>query len=316
MKTKLFLLLLIIGMILSLIGNPEPQKTDDQTSEALFQNLNQLAAGKKVLQVDLDGAIFYETFGQAGGVNFLVNQINKAAKNDDIKAMFIRANSPGGAVVASQELYEAIKRFQKTDKPIITSIMNLCASGCYYAVLPSETIIANRGSVVGSIGVILGTANFEELAKNIGIKMNNITSAEYKDILSPFRPVKPFEKKHIQSIVDKLHADFVSDVIEWRSKKSSAEIIERTANGLVYTSDQAKERGLIDEIGDIEYAKEVLAKRLKVSVKDITFIKPSYQYWQDIFGIQISSFMNLVWANVGQWWNQVEQDTHIPKFSY
>ncbi len=296
MKTKLLIFLLLVGILTSLLVNLSQNRStrEGKRDEKFIKNISKaVIKGTKVLQIDLTGGIFYID-SSLGSLKKTIQQIDQAAEDDETKGLFIRVNSPGGSIVPSQEFYEAVKRFQKTGKPIVTSVMDLCASGCYYAILPSTTVIANRGSLVGSIGVIVSILNMEELYKKIGVRRNNFTSVKHKDMFSSSREMKPEEVAHLKKIIAEMHEDFVSDVVFWRERHSSEKILRKTANGMLYTTDMALKRGLIDKIGDLRFAQEEMANILEIPREDIRFVKPAYQYWEDILGFQVQG----IWKNI------------------
>ena len=241
---------------------------------------------KNVIILPINGVISYNPDQDkivdllpSKGVKYWVNVINSGAKNSDIDGLIIKVNSPGGSVVASQEVYDALVNFRNADKKIVVSILEVCASGAYYLSLPANSIIANRGSLVGSIGVIMSSLNLTELFKRYGIENDTIKSAKYKDIFSYSRPMKEVERLHLQGLVDDIHGQFVNDMIEWRYKNISSKVkrnkktLTDSANGLIYTSKQSKSIGLIDKIGDYQYSKKIMAGLLDVKLKEIKFFK-------------------------------------------
>ena len=201
----------------------------------------------------------------SSGVKRWIKIIERAKENPKITGIILRINSPGGSVGASQELYEALKRFKESGKPLVTSVIDICASGAYYAALPSDHIVANYGALVGSIGVRITSADFTGLYEKLGIGFTEIKSGEFKDILSPARKLKESERKHLQQIVNFSYEVFLNDVLKWRAKdKAEERKITEAANGLVYDSKQALELGLIDGQGDLIAAKKKMADLLGV----------------------------------------------------
>lgn len=274
MKYKILITLLSLSIILSITFKAfSVVDKNENKNQEIFDSLVNISNKKKVLLIELSSVISYSS-SIPFGVENLVRIINKATKNPEVAGLMIRANSPGGTIVASQELYEAIKRFRESGKPIITSIMDMCASGCYYAVLPSSTIIANSGSIVGSIGVKIVGVNLVELYKKIGISFNTITSGEYKDILSSSRKMKVEEKNHLTKIILEFHRQFVEVLVKWRKDKSSTKKLTALANGLIYSATDSLDKGLVDKIGDNDFAKNEMAKALDTTVDELYFYNP------------------------------------------
>ncbi len=205
------------------------------------------------------------------GVKSWVSRIEAARKNPKVTGLILRINSPGGSVGASQELYQALVRFRESKKPIVTSVIDICASGAYYAAAPSDYIVANSGSVIGSIGVILTASDFIELYKKIGIKFDVIKSGEFKDILSSARELTREEREHLQGIIDYSYQQFLNDVLRWRAgdNKTTERKITEAANGLIYNSQDAIDIGLIDAQGDLEVAKEKMAELLDIPYEEL-----------------------------------------------
>jgi len=199
--------------------------------------------GAKVGIVRLEGLIL-----SSESVN---EQLTKYSERPDIKAIVLRINSGGGVVGASQEIYEKVKSL-KDEIPVIVSVDNAAASGAYYAALESEKIVANRGSIVGSIGVILDYPVVSELFDKLGLHVETIISGKLKDAGSPTRPVTDADRAYFQTVVDDTHQQFISAVSTGRN--IPLEQVKKFADGRVFTGNQALEIGLIDTIGTFEDA--------------------------------------------------------------
>ena len=202
-----------------------------------------LLSGNKIAIVKLEGIIL-----SAEQVN---KQLDNYANRSDIKAIVLRINSGGGVVGASQELYEKVKDL-KGKIPIIVSVDNAAASGAYYAALESAKIVANNGSLVGSIGVILDYPVVTELIDKLGLHMETIKSGALKDAGSPTRPVTTRDREYFQSVVDDQHQQFINAVAEGRNMH--VDDVRQLADGRVFTGNQALELGLIDTIGTYDDA--------------------------------------------------------------
>lgn len=180
--------------------------------------------------------------------------LHKYARNRSVKAIVVRINSPGGAIAPSQEIYSAIRKIRADGKPVIASMDSVAASGGYYIAAACDPIIANSGTITGSIGVILQWFDMKELVRWAKLKPETITSGALKDAGSPFRELTPEERQYFQGIVTQLHSQFVRDVAAGRASKMKAEEVARVADGRIFTGEQAKGLKLVDEIGTIDDA--------------------------------------------------------------
>lgn len=189
------------------------------------------------------------------------DQFNKDLKafvdHDKIKAIVVRIDSPGGAVGASEEIFEAIKEANQK-KPVICSMASIAASGGLYAAMGCPKIVANKGTLTGSIGVIMMSPNVQELIERFGIFMTVVKSGEFKDTGSPFRKVTEADKAVLQVMVDSAYSQFVETIATARHLDTAN--VKKFADGRVFTGEQALELGLIDEIGNLSHAAELALK--------------------------------------------------------
>lgn len=208
-----------------------------------------LAVGKKVGVIEVSGVIAAsrETIEQ------LIDFRDDAA----IKAIVLRVDSPGGGVGPSQEIYEEVRKAAAV-KPVVVSIGSVAASGGYYIAVPAQRIVANPGSITGSIGVIMEFTNFQELLQKIGLRSDVIKSGEHKDIGSPVRPMSDNDRQILQSMIDDVHAQFIEAVAEGR--KMDPEVVRPLADGRIFTGRQAMAAGLVDELGNLQDSIEVAAE--------------------------------------------------------
>ena len=216
----------------------------------------QLHLGEKVGIVSIEGAIFSS--------KKTVKELDEFAERKDIKAIVLRINSPGGSVAPTQEIYEKVKTLRGI-KPVIASVGAVAASGGYYTALGCEKIVANRGSVIGSIGVILEYPVAVDLLKKIGLRFETVKSGEVKDMGNPTREVTKRDREVFQSVINDLHRQFLNAVVEGRSLDKS--IVEPLADGSVFTGEQALHLGLIDILGTFENAIEIAANFAEISGK-------------------------------------------------
>ncbi len=192
----------------------------------------------------------------------IIKEINFFKNNPQIKGVLVRIESPGGSVAASQEIYEALKELKKCGKKIVVSMGNIAASGGYYVALPADVIVANPGTVTGSIGVIVEYPVVEKLLKKVGVDVEVIKSSEFKDILSPFRRPKEKEKNILKNVVMDIYDQFVEKVA--RERKIPVDSVKKIADGRIMSGREALKLGLVDSLGGIEKAKKILAKLCKV----------------------------------------------------
>jgi protease-4 len=186
--------------------------------------------------------------------------LHRYARNATVKAIVIRINSPGGAIAPSQEIYSAIRRLRSQGKPVIASLDSVAASGGFYIASACDPIVSNRGSITGSIGVILQWFEMRDLVRWAKMKPETITSGALKDAGSPYREMTEAERAYFQSIVAQLHQQFVRDVAEGRKNKMKPEEVARIADGRIFTGEQALELKLVDQIGTIDDAVRAAGK--------------------------------------------------------
>lgn len=213
----------------------------------------QLAGEKnKVAVIYVEGVIMGgrgqgSLLAEAGGTDALIRQLHQARDDAAVKAVVLRINSPGGSAPAAQEVGTEIKKLRAGGKIVVASMGDVAASGGYWLAAVTDKIYANPATLTGSIGVYIPYSNWQELYNKIGIKPEKIKSGPHKDILSPDRPMTAEERTIIQTMVDELYGQFVTVVAEGR--KLAPERVRQLADGRIYTGSQAKELGLVDELG-------------------------------------------------------------------
>ena len=185
---------------------------------------------------------------------YIVGALNDFGDDPSIKAIILRINSPGGVVAASQEIYDAVKR-QHEKKPVIASMESVAASGGYYIALPCDVIVANPGTLTGSIGVIMEWPVLEKLLQKIGIEFEVIKSREHKDMGSSYRRLDERERRLMQDVVTDVHEQFVLVTSEHRNIPLDS--VSQYADGRVFTGSQAKALGFVDTLGSFDFAVEL-----------------------------------------------------------
>ena len=201
--------------------------------------------GEKVGIIEVNGVITES--------KYVLKQLKRFREDDSIKAIVVRINSPGGAVGPSQEIYREIRKTSAVKK-VVASMGTIATSGGYYIAAGANGIIADPGTITGSIGVIMGFTNYEELLHKIGLVPIVVKSGKYKDIGSPVRKMKPEERKILTDFADKIHKQFINDVIDGR--KMDRKKVEALADGRIFTGQESKKLGLIDRLGNLEDAIE------------------------------------------------------------
>jgi protease IV len=201
--------------------------------------------GEKVGVIEVNGVISES--------KTVLSQLKRFREDDAIKAIVVRINSPGGAVGPSQEIFREIRRTAAVKK-VVASMGTIAASGGYYIAAGASGIVADPGTITGSIGVIMGFTNYQELLHKIGLVPIVVKSGKYKDIGSPVRKMTPEEKKILTDLADKIHQQFIQAVIDGR--KMDRKKVESLADGRIFTGQESKELGLVDRLGNLEDAIE------------------------------------------------------------
>ncbi len=181
----------------------------------------------------------------------IIKQLETYEKDGNVKAVVLRINSPGGAVVPSQEIYDKVLRLKKSKK-VVVSMGTVAASGGYYIACAADRIVANPGTITGSIGVIAQFSQIEDLLEKIGLKTTVVKAGRYKDVGSPVRKMTIADKNLVQGVIDDIHNQFVDVVLSCRD--ISREKIENIADARIFTGRQALKAGLVDDLGNMEYA--------------------------------------------------------------
>jgi len=193
-----------------------------------------------------------EVKGEISESKDVIKNLEKVRKNRLIKGVVIYLNTPGGAVVPCQEIVDEIDRLQDEEKIVVASLGTVAASGGYYIASTADRIVANPGTITGSIGVIMQLPSVEELTKKIGIEMRVIKSRKYKDIASPFRKMEKDERELLQDVVNDVYDQFVDEVV--KSRGIERDSVMKIADGRIFSGKKAKELGLVDTLGSLEDA--------------------------------------------------------------
>ncbi len=208
-----------------------------------------LPIGDKVALVRIEGAILDS--------KQVIEELKEYEKELSVKAIVLRVDSPGGAVAPAQEIYKEVRKVA-SKKTVVVSMGSIAASGGYYISSPATRIVANPGTLTGSIGVIMEIPNVEGLMNKIGVKTEVIKSGRHKDIASVFRGISKEQREILQNVLDNVHEQFINAVAEGR--KLLRDDVRRIADGRIFTGEQALKVGLVDELGNLEDAVKTAAR--------------------------------------------------------
>ncbi len=225
--------------------------------------------------------------GLKSGSDAIVKRLDNLMRDDKIKAVVLRINSPGGTVAATQEIYQKLWKLRKKNIVLVASMGDVAASGGYYIASACNHIVANHGTVTGSIGVIASSPNIRKLFEKLGIKMNVIKSGKYKDIMSSHRDLTRDERKLLQEMIDSSYQKFVEDVALGRNMKQSD--IRKVADGRIMNGVTALNSGLVDQLGTFEDSIEK-AKEMSGLAADAPVYEDAFSPIEEMFG----SFSNLM----------------------
>lgn len=235
---------------------------------------NLLSIGEKIGVVEVTGLI-----ADSGDI---VKQLVDYGDNPGVRAVVLRIDSPGGIVGATQEIYSEVRRVSRK-KPVVASCGSIAASGGYYVAVATDRIVANPGTITGSIGVIMKFANAQELFGKIGVKTNVLKSGEFKDIGSTAREMTAKEKAMVQTVIDDVHTQFVQVVCDGR--KLSKERVAELADGRIFSGRQAVSLGLMDKLGNMEEAIDQARQMARIEGEPVVvYPKKGISLWDVVLG--------------------------------
>ena len=246
-------------------------------------------SGPKIAMIEVDGVITDLAETSVLGISrpSLVARareaLDLAGDDDDVVALLLKVNSPGGSVAASETLYHEVKRFkERTGKPVVAYLQGVAASGGYYVAMSADEVVAHPTAITGSIGVILFGLNISGLMERFGVEDQTFTSGDFKDAGSPFRPMRPEERDHFQEVVEDLQLRFEA-VVEAGRPALSAQQIKPLADGRIFTARQAHELGLVDRIGHLDAAVEVVEARVGISESRVVVYHRPAEYRANVY---------------------------------
>ena len=239
--------------------------------------------GPKILMLDLSGPLTTKPEESRFGIGRRESptarfreEVDVALEDDEIAALLLRIDSPGGTVIASDILYREVKRFkEKSGRPVIAQLMGAGTSGAYYVAMAADQVRAYPTTVTGSIGVIIMGLNLSGLMERWGVQDQTITTGPFKDAGSPLRPMRPEERAQLESVAQDLFGAFLDAVEAGRPKLTRAQI-EALADGRIYSATQAQAHGLVDALGDLPQAVDAAKSAAGISgeARVVTYHRP------------------------------------------
>lgn len=260
------------------------------TPEPLEEQIVAGKTGDKILLLDISEVIDsrderggFATPARESTTARVAAELTKAEQDEQVKAIVLRINSPGGTVTASDVIYEQLSRFRRQQaRPIVAHFLDVAASGGYYVSLAADEIIASPTTVTGSIGVVMHGLNVEGLMNLVGIKEQTIKSGDKKDIGSPLRPMEPAERQILQSMVDDMKSRFV-DLVRERRTGMSPESLTTLSDGRIVSAPQALSFGLVDRIGYLPDAIERARQRASLGEVRVVQYRRRNEYSETIY---------------------------------
>lgn len=265
---------IMVGLVVSGISEQVRPRDEATGVQAIFPEISgkfteKLIEGEgrdKIVLLRAEGILVGErTDGFTSGfvnIEELTRQMDQAKKDEAVKAVILVINSPGGSITASDTIYQKINDLKKANKKVVALMRETAASGGYYIASPADKIIASTGTLTGSIGVILQTINIEGLFEKVGLRAVTFKAGKFKDILNPTRAVTEEEATLIQDLMAEAYETFLGAVAEGR-KIERGKLLE-LADGKIYSGEQAKQVGLVDELGNLPKAIEVAKKLAEI----------------------------------------------------
>ncbi len=245
-----------------------------------------IIAGDRVAVIKISGVISMDSgegvfSTEATTPEEFKSQLDRALSDGSVKAILIEINSPGGSVVASEEIAEAIKE-AKQKKPVVAWLGEIATSGGYYVASASSYIVADPGTITGSIGVISVFPEYSRLLEKLGINMTVIKAGEYKDFSTGYRPLTEEERRMVEDIIYDFYEQFIAEVAQ--NRNLSVEHVKRIAEGRIYSAKRAKELGLVDEVGTRRVAVEKAAELAGIKGKPQLVTYERKPFLKELFG--------------------------------
>lgn len=290
--------LLLIGAVIALTGcvtinlipSPGPLKEERLSG----------SGAAKIVVVEVAGLISSKEaeglLERPSMVARIKEELTRAADDDDVRALVLRINSPGGTVTASDILYHELRTFKEKRKvPVVASIMDLGASGGYYVAVAADKIVAHPSSVTGSLGVIMLTVNAHGLLEKIGVEATAVASGPKKDMGSPFRAMTEEERQIFQGMIDSFYQRFL-DVVREGRRSLTGDQIRKIADGRIYSGEQAKSLGLVDAIGYLDDAVELAKHEAGVTEARVVMYRRPGEYRHNVYSGLLGGGLSSAWV--------------------
>jgi protease-4 len=302
-------LLMIKGALSPHEGEGKIKKLAETTIEGTGTDKILIIPVKGVITAQSSMKLFQETQSM---VEAVTQQLDQARDDNDVKAVILEINSPGGGITASDIIYKEILEFkEETNKKIIVSMQDVAASGAYYISAAADKIISHPTTVTGSIGVIMPLINIADLAEKYGIKDTSVKSGDMKNIGSPLKKMSEGERKVLRDIVDEMYTRFLNIIADGRNMK--IEDVRKLSDGRIYTGKQALENGLVDQLGYMDDA-ITLAKEIS-GLKEAKIIKYKKMFnLAEIFAGSMDNLFGNRTIRIGI--NATTTDSDFPRFMY
>jgi protease-4 len=274
------LLIVLLSLVVGLVLSTKRTTGGGITSSGRFGDAVGLITINGVIMSGRTGNGF---FGTQTGAEDVITRLRAAAKDPGIKAVVLRLNSPGGTASGAQEIGVEVDRLRQAGKKVVASMGDVSASGAYWIASRADKIVANPGSLTGSIGVIMSTQDLRGLYEKIGIGTETFKSGPHKDMGSPARAVSPEERAIFQGMVDDIYEQFLTTVAEGR--KMNVATLRQLADGRVFTGRHAKEAGLVDELGNYGEAISLAGQLTGLGSEPRVVELGPRGLWQELFGV-------------------------------
>ena len=281
MKTKIIsisiltlcFLSLVVGIVNTSVKTVESEKKSEQSSAGFLKGFSS-SRQDKIALISMQGPISADEssslIGEPDSAEGALKALERAIDDTSVKGVVLRINSPGGTVAMSQEIYQTVRRL-RDKKPVVVSMADVAASGGYYTASAADRIYADPGTLTGSIGVIMGTLNVQELmTQKLGVKSVVIKSGKFKDTGSMYREMRPDEQELLQNLVNSAYQQFLGAITDGRIKRTdnykvdkvalTEQILKEYADGRVLTGEQALKLGFVDNLGGLYEAKSGIRK--------------------------------------------------------
>jgi protease-4 len=273
----------------------------------MSSDLEFISGDENIAVINIDNMLVLKTedpgmFGvKQPSVKDYIDELDKAENDPNIKAIILKVNCPGGEVVASEKLARKVKEVSEK-KPVVAYVETLGASGAYMVIAPANYIVAEKHSIVGSIGVRMDMLHYYGLMEKIGVNATVIKAGKYKDIGSPYRPMTPEEKEYLEKMINETYMDFV----EWVAENRNMTINEtlKVADGKIYSGSDAKKVGLVDMVGTEEDALNITAKIANISNPKVVEYDPLKPV--GVFGVATDMAYNLGYG-IGKAFSETEK---------